>query len=102
MTVPGTYQQVDKVYLGPQWLMIAPIKGFLDGALIIAFLLLIGGAFNVIQATGIDRVRASGGSPRRSTARPRLEKLMIPVLMIDLLARRARSSAWPRRSSRSS
>ena len=52
VTVPGTYQQVEKVYLGPQWLMIAPIKGFLDGALIIAFLLVIGGAFSVIQATG--------------------------------------------------
>ena len=24
ITVPGTYQQVEKVYLGPQWLMIAP------------------------------------------------------------------------------
>src|SRR5512138_4019026 len=48
VTVPGTYQVVPKVWLGPQWLVIAPIKGFLDGALIIAFLLLIGGAFSVI------------------------------------------------------
>ncbi len=81
VTVPGTYQQVDKVHLGPQWLMIAPIRGFLDGALIIAFLLLIGGAFNVIQATGtiefaIRRITAA------LTTRPALEKLMIPVLMI--------------------
>src|SRR5512138_955358 len=52
VTVPGTYHQVEKVYLGVQWLMIAPIKGFVDGALIIAFLLLIGGSFNVIQETG--------------------------------------------------
>ena len=81
MTVPGTYQQVDKVFLGPQWLMIAPIRGFLDGALIIAFLLLIGGAFNVIQTTGtiefgIRRVTAA------LAARPALEKLMIPVMMV--------------------
>ena len=80
VTVPGTYQQVDKVWLGPHWLMLAPIRGFLDGALIIAFLLLIGGSFNVIQATGtiefaIRRITAA------LTARPRLEKLMIPVLM---------------------
>ncbi len=27
VTVPGTYQQVEKVWLGPQWLMLAPIKG---------------------------------------------------------------------------
>ncbi len=81
VTLPGTYQQVEKVHLGPQWLMLAPIKGFLDGALIIAFLLLIGGSFNVIQATGtvefaIRRITAALAS------RPRLEKLLIPALMI--------------------
>lgn len=80
VTVPGTYQQVPKVLLGPQWLMLAPIKGYLDGALIIAFLVLIGGAFNVIQATGIVEFGI-----RRITAalagRPSLEKLVIPVLM---------------------
>ena len=52
VTVPGTYQRVEKTYLGPQWLLISPVKGFVDGALIIAFLLVIGGAFSVIQATG--------------------------------------------------
>jgi uncharacterized ion transporter superfamily protein YfcC len=81
ITVSGTYKPVEKSYLGPQWLMIAPIKGFLDGGLIIAFLLLIGGAFNVIQETGtihfaIKRTTAA------LTARPFLEKLMIPVMMI--------------------
>jgi uncharacterized ion transporter superfamily protein YfcC len=81
VTVPGTYQQVDKIYLGPQWLMIAPIRGFLDGALIIAFLLMIGGVFGVVQATGtiefaIRRITAA------LTTRPALERLMIPVLMI--------------------
>jgi uncharacterized ion transporter superfamily protein YfcC len=80
VTVPGTYQQVAKTYLGPQWLVLAPIKGFLDGALIIAFLVLIGGAFNVIQATGIvefgiRRITAA------LSARPSLERLLIPVLM---------------------
>ena len=81
VTVPGTYHQVAKVYLGGQWLMIAPIKGFVDGALIIAFLMLIGGSFNVIQETGtihfaIKRVTAA------LRAKPVLEKLLIPVLMI--------------------
>jgi uncharacterized ion transporter superfamily protein YfcC len=81
VTVPGTYHRVAKVYLGGQWLMIAPIKGFVDGALIIAFLLLIGGSFNVIQETGtihfaIKRVTVALRS------RPFLEKLLIPVLMI--------------------
>ena len=81
VTIPGTYQQVAKVWLGPQWLVLAPIKGFLDGALIIAFLLLIGGAFSVIQATG-----AIEFAIRRITAllatRPHLTKLVIPVLMV--------------------
>ncbi len=80
VTIPGTYQQVAKVWLGPQWLVLAPIKGFLDGALIIAFLLLIGGAFSVIQATGtiefaIRRITAS------LATHPNLTKLVIPVLM---------------------
>jgi uncharacterized ion transporter superfamily protein YfcC len=81
VTVPGTYRQVEKHYLGPQWLLTSPIKGFLDGALIIGFLLVIGGAFNVIQETGsidfaIRRVTAA------LSRRPALEKLTIPVLMI--------------------
>lgn len=81
VTVPGTYQQGEKVYLGPQWLVIAPIKGFADGAMIISFLFLIGGAFNVIQETGIIHFVI-----RRLTvtlrSRPWLEKLLIPVMMI--------------------
>ena len=40
VTIPGTYQRVAKVFLGPQWLVIAPIRGFLDGSLIITFLIL--------------------------------------------------------------
>jgi uncharacterized ion transporter superfamily protein YfcC len=80
VTVPGTYQQVEKTWLGPQWLVVAPIRGFLDGALIIAFLLAIGGAFGVIQAIGtiefaIRKLTAA------LAARPFLEKLVIPVLM---------------------
>lgn len=81
VTLPGTYQQVEKIHLGPHWMLLAPIKGFLDGALIIAFLLLIGGSFNVIQATGTVE-----SAIRRITValatRPRLERLMIPALMI--------------------
>ncbi|MBP7148718.1 MAG: YfcC family protein [Acidobacteria bacterium] len=81
VTLPGTYQPVEKDYLGPHWLLTAPLKGFVDGALIIGFLLVIGGAFSVIQATGsiefaIKRVTAA------LTAHPFLEKLTIPVLMV--------------------
>ena len=81
VTVSGTYERTGKILLGPQWLMIAPIKGFVDGAMIIAFLFLIGGAFNIIQETGtihfaIKKVTATLRS------RPWLEKLLIPVMMV--------------------
>jgi uncharacterized ion transporter superfamily protein YfcC len=80
ITIPGTYHRLPKITLGPQWLLIAPIRGFLDGSLIIAFLLLIGGAFGIIQATGIIELGI-----RRLTAalasRPQLSTLVIPVLM---------------------
>ena len=81
VTVSGTYQQVEKHRLGPQWLLTSPLKGFVDGALIISFLFVIGGAFAIIQETGsidfaIRRITAA------LTHHPSLEKLTIPVLMV--------------------
>ena len=81
VTVAGTYQQVPKVYLGPQMVLMAPIKGFLDGALLICFLLMIGGSFAIFQETGavefgIRRLTAS------ITRRPYLEGMIIPALMV--------------------
>jgi uncharacterized ion transporter superfamily protein YfcC len=81
VTVPGSYHQIEKVRLGPEWLVIAPVRGFVDGALIITFLLVIGGSFNVIQETGTMHF-AIGRVTAALTKRPALEKLMIPVLMI--------------------
>lgn len=81
VTVAGSYRQVPKVYLGPQMVLESPIKGFMDGALLICFLLMIGGSFAIFQETGavefgIKRLTDS------LTARPYLEGLLIPVLMI--------------------
>jgi uncharacterized ion transporter superfamily protein YfcC len=80
VTVAGTYQQVPKVYLGPQMVLDAPIKGFMDGALLICFLLMIGGSFAIFQETGaiesgIHRLTATINS------RPYLEWILIPLLM---------------------
>ncbi len=80
VTVPGTYQQVEKIWLGPQWVVVAPIRGFLDGALIIAFLFAIGGAFGIVQAGGTIEF-AIRKLTEALAARPFLEKLVIPVLM---------------------
>ena len=80
VTVAGTYQQVEKVYLGPQMVLAAPIRGFMDGALLICFLLMIGGSFAIFQETGAVEF----GIRRITdmlTRRPRLEVLLIPVMM---------------------
>jgi uncharacterized ion transporter superfamily protein YfcC len=50
--VDGTYHQLPKTYLGLHTLFLAPIKGFLDGAGLISFLLIIGGSFGIFQETG--------------------------------------------------
>lgn len=78
--VPGSYQEVAKERLGLHWLLISPIKGFEEGALIIGFLLLIGGAFSVIQETGIIEF-AITRTTAALTAKPALEKFLIPVMM---------------------
>lgn len=81
VTVAGTYAEVPKVYLGPVAVLEAPIRGFVDAALLAAFLLVIGGSFGVFQETGavefgIRRLVAV------ITRRPSLEGLLIPSLMV--------------------
>jgi uncharacterized ion transporter superfamily protein YfcC len=80
VTVAGTYREVPKAFLGPETVLSAPIKGFLDGALLICFLLVIGGTFGIFQETGAVEF----GINRLTDAiarRPHLEGLLIPVLM---------------------
>jgi len=81
VTVPGTYQTVTKVRPGLEQLLLAPIKGLQKGADLIAFLLVIGGAFNVLNATGAIELGI-----RRLAAllsrRPALEWVLIPALIV--------------------
>jgi len=81
VTVAGTYREVPKVRLGPEMVLESPIRGFLDAALLICFLLVIGGSFGIFQETG-----AVEFGIRRLThtiaARPYLEGLLIPALMV--------------------
>jgi uncharacterized ion transporter superfamily protein YfcC len=78
--VNGTYHQLPKTYLGLGTLFVAPIKGFLDGAGLIAFLLIIGGSFGIFQETGAveQGIKRLTVHLRRH---PFLEALFIPVLM---------------------
>lgn len=81
VTVAGTYKEVQKIYLGPDMVLTSPIKGFMDGALLICFLLVIGGSFAVLQETGAVEMSIHRLTEAIS-ARPYLEGLLIPVLMI--------------------
>lgn len=87
--VPGTYTRRDEARAGSFFerargafsnVALAPIRGFVDKASIIGFVLIIGGAFGVILATGaIDRALA------RAVARAgegRLRRLVIPISML--------------------
>lgn len=81
--VPGTYHAVDATPV-PWWgFFTAPVKGFTDhqAAMIIAFVLLIGGAFAVLNATGaIDA--ALYRVLRSAREHPGRKKLVIPALML--------------------
>ena len=80
VTIPGTFHLVPKVMLGLQALLLAPIKGFLDGSLLICFLLVIGGTFAVFQETGAVESGICGLTDVLAR-RPALKGLVIPVLM---------------------
>lgn len=81
VTVAGTYHEVPKVFLGPQMVLESPIKGFLDGALLICFLLMIGGSFAIFQETGAVEFGIRTLTDALAT-RPHLEGLLIPSLMV--------------------
>ncbi len=81
VTVPGTYSRIEKKLLGPEWLLIAPIRGFEDGALIIFLIFIFGGAFSILGETGaiesgIQRLAQFFSRNRKS------QKIVIPVLMV--------------------
>ena len=78
--VDGTFHRLPKTYLGLHTLFMAPIKGFLDGAGLISFLLIIGGSFAIFQETGAveQGIKRLMVHVRRH---PALEALFIPVLM---------------------
>lgn len=79
---PATYHVlIPKVYVSASMLLLAPIRGFLDGGLLIAFLLVIGGAFNVLNETGAVEFGIKKLT-KAISARPTLEFLLIPVLMV--------------------
>lgn len=81
ITVPGSFQIMEKRWLNPAVILEAPIEGFVDGALIIVFLFVIGGAFAVISSTqAIDR--AIRRLTKFFSRKPGIQRFLIPVLMV--------------------
>ncbi|HUU06566.1 MAG TPA: hypothetical protein VMZ49_11895 [Patescibacteria group bacterium] len=81
VTLPGTYRAIEKRHLGPEWLVIAPVRGFADGVLIISLVFIFGGVFGILQKTGA----IEAGIQRLSAffaGRRKLKRLVIPALMI--------------------
>lgn len=81
VVVPGTYQTVEAQPQGLGDFLMAPIKGFVGAAQIIAFVFLVGGAFAMLNRTGA----VDAGLQhiiRRSEARPALRKWVIPLVML--------------------
>jgi uncharacterized ion transporter superfamily protein YfcC len=90
VVVPGSYELVapdrplppgNTVRPEPQGVgdvLRAPLRGFVEAAEIIAFILVVGGAFKVLEATGAVRA----GIARTIVAFRGRESLLIPVVMV--------------------
>ncbi len=81
VVVAGTYQSLEANPQGVGDLLMAPIKGIVGAAHIIAFVLLVGGAFSILSATGA--LDAGLGSVLKYAQRnPGMRHLIIPLLMV--------------------
>jgi uncharacterized ion transporter superfamily protein YfcC len=80
VVVPGTYHHVERSPQGLMEFLTAPIKGMISAAQIIAFVLLIGGAFGIVNKTGA--INAGLASILEFTRRRESFKVfIIPVIM---------------------
>ena len=78
VVVPGTYQSVESNPQGFADVFKAPIEGFIDSAEVVGFVLLVGGAFGIVNRTGaIEAGIASVISKFKGK-----ELLIIPISMI--------------------
>ncbi|MDB5960209.1 MAG: C4-dicarboxylate transporter, partial [Massilia sp.] len=77
---PATFHYIDSKPQGPVALMMAPIKGFVEAALIIGFVLIVGGAFAVLQKTAaVDAM--IGAVVRAHSKSPFVRAAVIPVFI---------------------
>lgn len=80
LVVPNSFRYVESNPQGLGALLMSPLTGFAQAALIIGFLFIIGGAFSVIQKTGAIMVSVQRMA-FTFTKKPHLEKYFIPITM---------------------
>jgi len=81
VVMAGTYETVAASPQGLGDLLVSPIKGFVGAAHIIAFVILVGGAFSILTATGA--LDAGLGSVLKYAERnPTSKHFVVPVLMV--------------------
>ncbi|MYM67150.1 putative basic amino acid antiporter YfcC [Pseudoduganella sp. FT55W] len=77
---PASFQYVTAAPQGPVQLLMAPIKGFTEAALIIGFVLIVGGAFAVLQKTeAIEALIRSIARAHKQS--PLVRAALIPVFV---------------------
>ena len=81
VVVPNSFKFVDSNPQGIFDLFISPLKGFIEAALIIGFVLIVGGAFNVLAKTDAINSFINKLAKAYKTSKL-LQKLFIPVLML--------------------
>ena len=83
VVVPGTYHSVETDPVPWYGFFTAPIKGFTDhdAAMIIAFVLLIGGSFSILNSTGAIEALLYR-LLRAARDRPSRKRFVIPILML--------------------
>ncbi|MBY0424036.1 MAG: YfcC family protein, partial [Cytophagales bacterium] len=81
VVVPNSYHRVEQVPQGIGALFLAPIRGFMQAGQIIVFVLFIGGAFGVLDATGAIE-KGLKKIISASLKRPVIKKMFIPFLMV--------------------
>ena len=80
VVVQNSFKYVESNPQGFFALFIAPLKGFVEAALIIGFILIVGGAFNVLAKT--DAINSLINKLARAhRTSPFLQRMFIPVLM---------------------
>lgn len=78
VVIPGTYHEVESNPQGLDDFFTAPIKGIIDAAETIGFVLIVGGAFGVINSTGA----IEAGIGRATKIFGKRNMLIIPICML--------------------